>query len=73
MRRCRPDLKRARSLACPGRGESAVSRATGLGEPACARACIQSYDYSLTPALSGIWDAVQEIKKIGKRSLEIDF
>jgi hypothetical protein len=43
MRGCRPDLKRARSLACPGRGESAVSRGTGLGEPACARACIQSY------------------------------
>jgi hypothetical protein len=29
--------------------------------------------YSLAPDLSGIWDAVQEIKKIGKRSLEIDF
>jgi hypothetical protein len=28
---------------------------------------------SLGPDLSGIWDAVQEIKKIGKRSLEIDF
>jgi hypothetical protein len=27
----------------------------------------------LAPDLSGIWDAVQEIKKIGKRSLEIDF
>jgi hypothetical protein len=25
------------------------------------------------PDLSGIWDAVQEIKKIGKMSLEIDF
>jgi hypothetical protein len=27
----------------------------------------------LAPDLSGIWDAVQKIKKIGKRSLEIDF
>jgi len=27
----------------------------------------------LAPDLSGIWDAVQEIKKIGKRSLKLIF